>query len=128
MDSIYHKLRKTNPESARLLVRKVLKNNSVSKTARILGISRNTVRRVRDDSLSDISRRSYNSLNKVNPVLNRLVIEEVKRTNYRYRLLKNYIQKKHSIVISEYTIKTILKRDNDSVNNCRKFILVFKRS
>ena len=47
MGKVYHDLRKTSPEAARLLVRKVLEQNggNVSKTARILGISRKTVRR-----------------------------------------------------------------------------------
>jgi len=46
MNSIYHDLRKSNPESARILARNVLKENNgnVSKTARILGISRVTVK------------------------------------------------------------------------------------
>jgi len=50
---VYHDLRKTSPEAARLLVRKVLEQNggNVSKTARILGISRKTVRRAREGPL-----------------------------------------------------------------------------
>lgn len=49
----YHDLRKLSPEFARETVRKVLEKNSgnVSKTAKILGISRKTVRRARDGSL-----------------------------------------------------------------------------
>ena len=47
---VYHDLRKTSPEAARLLVRRVLEQQggNVSKTARILGISRKTVRRARE--------------------------------------------------------------------------------
>jgi len=35
MINIYHKLRDNNPESARILVRKLLKNKSVTKTTEI---------------------------------------------------------------------------------------------
>ena len=47
MGKVYHDLRRTSPEAARLLVRKVLEQNggNVSKTARILGISRKTVQK-----------------------------------------------------------------------------------
>jgi len=50
---VYHDLRRTSPEAARLLVRKVLEQNggNVSKTARILGISRKTVRRAKEGPL-----------------------------------------------------------------------------
>ncbi len=56
--SVYHELRKASPERARLLVRKVLDQNggNVSKTAKVLGISRNTVGRARDGTLNDLSR------------------------------------------------------------------------
>ena len=60
---VYHDLRKTSPEAARLLVGKVLEQNggNVSKTARILGISRKTVRRAREGPLEDLSRRPKSS-------------------------------------------------------------------
>ena len=50
---IYHELRKIEPSKARELVRAVLErqNGNVSKTARILGISRQTVRRAKRGSL-----------------------------------------------------------------------------
>ena len=51
MGKVYQDLRRTSPEAGRLLVRKVLEQNggNVSKTARILGISRKTVRRAREE-------------------------------------------------------------------------------
>lgn len=60
MSILYHELREIETSKARELVRKVLaKNNgNVSETARILGISRNTVRRARDGSLEDLSTQS----------------------------------------------------------------------
>jgi DNA-binding NtrC family response regulator len=62
----YHELRETNPVSARMLVRKILaqNNGNVSKTAKILGIDRKTVRRARDGTLEDLSRRPKNIKNK----------------------------------------------------------------
>ena len=81
MDNIYHTLRKNNPESARLLVREVLKKNNynVSKTARILSISRQTVRRARDGTLADLSRRPKLSPNKTPEKLENLILEEAKK-------------------------------------------------
>ena len=113
MNNIYHTLRKNNPESARLLVREVLKKNNynVSKTARILSISRQTVRRARDGTLADLSRRPKLSPNKTPEKLENLILEEAKRTHYGYRLLSKYIYKKYGIEISENTVKAILKRN-----------------
>ena len=63
MDILYHDLRKIEAFKARELVRAVLtKNNgNILKTVCILGISRDTVRRARDGSLKDLSRRPVNS-------------------------------------------------------------------
>jgi DNA-binding NtrC family response regulator len=60
---IYHELRDISPEKARELVRKVVANQEgdVSETARILNISRPTVRRARDGGLEDQSRRPLHS-------------------------------------------------------------------
>jgi len=82
-------LRKTSPEAARLLVRKVLEQNggNVSKTARILGISRKTVRRAREGPLGDLSRRPKNSPNRLKTECEQLILTEAKRTGYGYRKL-----------------------------------------
>ena len=87
MMNIYHKLRDNNAESARILVREILKNKSVTKTAKILHISRHTVRRARDGSLKDYSKKPKHSPNKTSCDLEKLILKEAKRTNYRYRLL-----------------------------------------
>ena len=111
MMNIYHKLRDNNPESARILVREILKNKSVTKTAKILHISRHTVRRARDGSLKDYSRKPKHSPNKISCKIEDLIVKEAERTNYKYRLLSKYIEKKYSIIISENTIKSILRRN-----------------
>ena len=111
---IYHKLRKVQPKSARILVRQILEKNdgNVSATARILGISRLTVRRARDGTLEDRSRRPKNSPNRIEPKFEGLIKEEGKNTHYRYRRLSNFIRKKYNIKVSENTVKKVLKRNN----------------
>ena len=106
-------MRKASPEKARELVRKVLQQNNgnVSKTARILGISRNTVRRARNGPLNDLSRRPKNSPNKTDSKLQQLILQEARKTGFRYRRLAMYLKRKYGLYISENTIKAILKRN-----------------
>ncbi len=77
MSILYHELREIESSKARELVRKVLEKNSgnVSKTARILAISRNTVRRARDGSLEDLSRRPHHSPTKTEHSLEELIVK-----------------------------------------------------
>jgi len=112
--SYYHELRKASPKRARELVRKVLDQNdgNVSVTARVLGISRSSVRRARDGSLDDISRKPHNCPSKTPDNFEQLIVAESKRTGFRYRRLSLYLQRKYSLPISENTIKAILKRNN----------------
>ena len=108
----YHELRKISPEKARELVRKVFENNNknVSKTAKILGVSRHTVRRAIYGPLEDKSRKPKTCPRKLSSELENLIIEESKRTGFRYRRLSLYLLRKYGIKISENTIKSILKR------------------
>ena len=107
-------LRKIEPSKARKLVRAVLEkqNGNVSKTARILGISRQTVRRARDGTLEDRSRRPHRIPKKTEAFLEKLIVEEAKKTGFRYRRLTSYLKRKYSVEISENTIKAILRRHN----------------
>ena len=84
VDRVYHDLRKTSPEAARLLVRRVLEQQggNVSKTARILGISRKTVRRAREGPLEDLSRRPKSSPKRLRADFEQLILTEAKRTGY----------------------------------------------
>lgn len=113
-ETIYHELRKISPSKAREFVRKVLENQggNVSKTAKLLGISRNTVRRARNGPLDDLSRRPKRISRKTEHYLEELIVKEAKRTGFRYRRLSMYIKRKYGISISENTIKVILKRNN----------------
>ena len=94
--SYYHELRKASPKRARGLVRKVLEQNSgnVSKTAQVLGISRNSVRRARDGDLNDVSRRPHSSPSKTPDNYEQLIVAESKRTGFRYRRLSLYLKRK----------------------------------
>ncbi|TAN44844.1 MAG: hypothetical protein EPN22_05105 [Nitrospirae bacterium] len=107
----YHEIREISPEKARELIRKVLakQGGDVSKTARILNISRPTVRRARDGELQDQSRRPLHSPTKTESRFEELIVQEAKRTGFRYRRLTWYLQKKLSIRFSEDTVKAILE-------------------
>ena len=91
---VYHELKKVSPEKARMLVRKVLEQNdgNVSKTARILGISRHTVRRARDGSLHDLPRAPKHIPHKTSSDLENLIVQEAKRTGFRYVRLSKYLR------------------------------------
>ncbi|KYC45193.1 MAG: Bacterial regulatory protein, Fis family [Candidatus Methanofastidiosum methylothiophilum] len=115
MDIIsYSELRKQSKVFAREVIRKVLNRNNgnVSKTASIMGITRNTVRRARDGSLEDESRRPKKSPNKTYTFLENLIVKEASNTGFRYRRLSGYLNRKYSLNISEDTIKAILKRNS----------------
>ena len=89
MTITYHEMREISNEKARQLVRKVLENTggNVSKTSRILGISRKTVRRARDGTLSDYSRRPVHCPRRIDPRFEDLIVFEGKRTGYRAQRL-----------------------------------------
>lgn len=110
----YHEIKKLSSEKAREVVLEVLhsNNNNVSKAARILNIQRKTVRRSRDGPLYDKSRRPINSPNKIKTDLEKIIIDEVGKTGYKYRRLYKFILLKYSININENTIKAVLKRNN----------------
>ena len=118
---IYHKLRKMQPESARTLVREVLdkQNGNVKRTAEILGISRVTVRRARDGTLEDKSKRPKNIPNRT--PFEDLIVSVAKETGYRYRLLSRFIKLKYNIEISENTIKTVLRRNKVRAKRIRTY-------
>ena len=121
----YHEMRKLSPEKARELVRIVFEKNNqnISKTAKILGISRKTVRRAINGPLSDISRKPKSSPNKTPPSFEELIIKEAKRTGFRYRRLKSFFERKYSLSFSENTIKAILKRNGISKEKKKRFLL-----
>ena len=100
-------------KAARVLAREILERNNgdVSKAADILRVSRFTVRRARDGNLEDESKAPKNIKNKTPFNLESVVVEEGKKTGYRYRRLTNYIYRKYGIRLNENTVKAILKRN-----------------
>jgi len=96
----YHEMRKLSPEKARELVRIVFEknNHNISKTAKILGISR----------------KPKSFPNKTPPNFEDLIVNEAKRTGFRYRRLKSFFERKYSLSFSENTIKAILRRNGIS--------------
>lgn len=77
----YHELRKISPQKARELVRKVFESNNknVSKTAKILGVSRHTVRRAVYGPLEDKSKKPKSSPKKLSSELENFIVEESKK-------------------------------------------------
>jgi len=110
----YKELRKISPKKAREILLKILteQNGNISQTARITGVNRRTVRRVRDGPLEDVSTRPHNSPNQTNTALENLIMIEGKKTGYRYRRLSCYLKNQYGISMSEDTVKAILKRKN----------------
>jgi hypothetical protein len=92
----YHDLRKLSPEKAREIVRKVLANQhgNVSKTADILGIARSTIKRAREGTLADQSRRPRSSPKKIESRFETLIVKEAHETRFRYRRLTAYLKRK----------------------------------
>lgn len=114
----YHELREISPQKARGLVRKVLvkQGGDVSKTARILNVSRPTVRRARDGKLEDKSRRPLHSPTKTASHFEELIVREAKRTGFRYRRLAGYLRKKLSLRFPEDTVKALLRSNGCQAN------------
>jgi Bacterial regulatory protein, Fis family. len=85
--SIYHEKRKINPSEAREFIKNILKQNNynVSLTAKILGISRHTVRRARDGDLNDYSRAPKKPKTKYNNKFRNLILDEARNTKFGAR-------------------------------------------
>jgi putative transposase len=102
---LYHEARKISPEKARELIRKVLstQQGNVTRTARILEISRATVRRARDGTPGDSSRRPHSSPRKTEDRLEGLIVREGELTSFRYRRLTKHLAIKFGLILSEQT-------------------------
>jgi len=111
--NMYHEVRKISPEKARELIRKVLvqHDGNVAHAAQILEISRMTVRRARDGTLNDQSKRPHTSPKRTQEKLEKLIVEEGRLTSFRYRRLTKHLALKYSLHFSEHTIRVILKRN-----------------
>lgn len=119
----YEELRKMDIVKAREIVRSILNSNNwnVSKTASILSCSTKCIRRARDWSLEDESKKPKTSPKKTETSLENLIIIEWKSTWYRYRRLAWFILDKYWIIISEDTVKAILKRNKVEQKKVRTY-------
>lgn len=116
----YHEIRQLSDSKAREVILEVLKRKlgNVSATARTLKIQRRTVRRARDGTRSDLSRRPHCSPKKTEPFLEGLTVREGEITGYRYRRLAGLLYDKYGLTIAEETVKAILRRNKVS----RKYV------
>jgi putative transposase len=88
---------------------------NVSRTARELCCSRNTVRkwvrRHRDNlGLQGRSRRPRNCPRQTPPDLERLVVKERKKTNFGRVRLAHRLHRRHGVTLSPHTVRNILRR------------------
>jgi len=116
---LYHAMRREHgPDAARGLARKILEQHSgnVSRAASILGCSRLCVRRARDGPLQDASRMPHQQPRKIETQLEKLCLKERKVTGYGRRRLSMHILLKYGIVVSENTLKRVLRRNGVQPN------------
>lgn len=109
----YHELAEISKQKAREILRKVLHKNegNVSKTASILGIARKTVRRARDGTLEDYSRRPKNMPRKIEQHFEDLIVVEGRITGYGAQRLTGFLFQKYRYELSMYTVKKVLRRN-----------------
>lgn len=120
---LYHSMRfEHGAEAARGLARKILEreNGNVSKAARILGCSRNCLRRARDGCLEDDDRTPTSQPRKIATSLETLLLKERKATGYGRRRLSKHLSMKYGITVSENTVKRVLKRGKVKANVARR--------
>ena len=87
LGKVYHDLRRTSPEAARLL-----------------GISRKTVRRAREGPLEDLSRKPKSSPRRLRADFEQLILTEAKRTGYGPMRLSKLLWRKYTVGISHKSI------------------------
>ncbi len=111
--NIYHEYRKISPAKARELVRKVYERNGkkIKRTARILHISKNTVKRAIRGPLADKRRVPKNQPRRTREEFEQMIIKEQEATGFGYRQLTGYLKKKYGIEFKEWTIKKVLYRN-----------------
>lgn len=109
----YHRLRNAqSAEAARELVKTVLseQKGDVTETARILGITRPTVRRARDGDLSDRDRIPINQPTKTSDDFEELVLAAREETGYGRKRLNRHLKQTIGLELGSDTIGNILSR------------------
>lgn len=94
-------------------------NRNISETARVCGLSRNTVRKwlgrffiEGEAGLKDYSRRPHRMPCKTPDDIENLVLEIFEKTNYGFHRLAKTLYRKQGIKLSDRTIGKILRRHN----------------
>jgi len=110
--NVYHYLRKLSPAKAREFVLNKLAeyDGNISKTARALNISRNTVRRAKTGPLEDLSRAPKTVKNKTPAWIEDMILNEFERTGYGYKRLSDHLYRAKGVTISPSTVRDILYR------------------
>lgn len=92
-------------------------NRNISETARVCGLSRNTVRKhlcrffmEGEAGLKDRSRRPHSFYRKTSDDVEQLVLEIFETTNYGFRRIAKQLRRKYGIKLSYGTVGKILKR------------------
>ncbi len=114
----YKKIRKVNPEAARIAVLEYLSSNekNISDCSKVFGINRvvvyNIIQKGREGDLKDRSKAPKNIPNKTSREVEELVIN-IKRTGLSNKELSFYLFKNHGLDIPLGTIRHILRRNRD---------------
>ncbi len=94
-------------------------NRNISETARVCGLSRNTVRKhlqrffaEGEAGLKDRSRRPHSFYRKTPDDVEQLVLEILAKTNYGFRRIAKQLRRKCGIKLSYGAVGKILKRHN----------------
>ena len=109
----YQGLYQMNKIEARKTLLNTLKDNNfnISRTARILECSRNTVKKfMRRSCLDDLSRKPRYSPRQTPEDLEELVEKERKKTNYGRIRLAKHLESEYKVRLSSHTIRNILHR------------------
>ena len=119
----YQELRTISPKAARQAILQILKANKgkVSKTARMLGVTRRTVYKAMTKreagDLDDASRAPKVVHNKTPTAIEEKVVLLKSKTNYGPLRLKEEMEEVYEISLSEHTIRNIVRRNKDSIKN-----------
>jgi transposase len=130
----YQRLYNIDPVEARKELLKTLEETqSLSRTAKLWQTSTNLVRKWKKRwekdgtaGLKNLSRRPKSSPNQTEPAIERIVVQEKKRTNLGAKRLSRHLKAKFNLSISHHTIRNILKRYNIKTKRYRT-IPGFKR-
>ncbi|GIW62767.1 MAG: hypothetical protein KatS3mg090_0593 [Patescibacteria group bacterium] len=107
--NIYHRTRKKSPEDARELVREVYEKNErkIKRTAKILRISKNTVKRAIRGPLNDKDKTPKRQPKKIKAEFEKLIVKEAELTGFGYKQLTGYLRKKYGLEFKDYTVKKV---------------------